>query len=600
MNKYMKNQSFKNKIYQAFMFAFSITVIFSCIIIFGITLPSLHESTIKYEGELIHQTGQRIDEYLIQVNSLAIQVSYSERSRSLLEKKYDGSLTKQVEYVSDLSSSSLLYQDFLRSFKGIDGIFIFNSNGYPYYYTITDRINRSFDVQKEDWYTLLSSSTDYKQVIFTDVRVPPQLDERSNYYVSLLRNIRSLSDHAIIGQVETLIRPSSFGRFLTSTGNTSYGRNMTLVDSSGNVICSTKNYTPAQPYDQAIFSRYLNSSNKRYQENFLSTLTTCYYSEYSGWYLIGETNYSVILHEMASILLAFLGFLLIAFSTMAILGKVIAKQMTQPVKLLMDGVSHVKNAQFNVPIQLNSPDEFGQLADSFNSMSQKLEEYFQHICNIEEQKRETEIIALQAQINPHFTLNTINTIKHLALLQNSTNIATMLEDCSLLLSAAFRFPNELITIQEELDRIRAFIRIEKISSFGKIQILLDYDDNVLDCLTMGLILQPLVENAIFHGIKPKMSSHQIQTGKISISIQLDNDFLVIHVKDDGVGMLDTDIATYLSTDSSGIGLKNVNTRIKLRFGEEYGLSISSVFNEGCDVRILLPRLMKAQNHLIDS
>lgn len=585
-----KHRNFKNKIYHSFMLAFTLTLLGTGILVFGLAVPNLYQKNIKYEKELVQQSVYRLEEYLTQINALAIQVSYSSFTRTVLDKQYDGNLAELTEYMEDANSMSLLYQDFLRSFKGIDGIFIFNINGYSYYFSTFNNVDRYFNVQEEDWYDSISTSSDYSQILFTDVRIPSQFVGTRNYYVSMIRNIRTLTHHDVNGQAEILIRPSTFSRFLEASDSP---RKMALVDRSGTVIYSNDQYETGEQFDRKAFQSLTENDRNSYRRHALSSLYSLCHSEYSGWYIIEETPPGLLLDDISTISFLFVAFALSSLLGVAVWGRRISAWATQPITVLMEGVSRIEHADFDTLIELDSTDEFGHLASAVNDMAQKLKQYILQIQQAEDEKRQAEIIALQAQINPHFTLNTINTIKHLALLQNSMNIVTMLDDFAILLTAAFRFPNELITVKEELNRIQAFIRIETINSLGKIKISLNCEEDAMDCMTIGLILQPIVENAIFHGIKSKMEGHQMISGNITISASTNDNCLFFHIIDDGVGMSEEQIQkAFSSQNASSIGIKNVNTRIKLRFGKDYGLSITSTPSQGCDVFLLLPKIKK--------
>ncbi len=593
--KFFKSMNFKNKIFLVFTLTFLIIILLSGFSVFGVAMPSMEESNIQYENELVRQSSRRIDDYLEQINALCIQVSYSSYTRTILGKNYNRNITDSVEYSSDLFESFKFYQDFSRTSDGIISIFIYNANGYPYFFSSKGPVVSDFNAHSQDWYPTLASAKNYGFTLFSGIHHPPQIDSSRSYIVSLMRDVRNISDFRIQGQAEIQIDPNAFKKVLNDTDlqNTSSARHMTLVDSTGKVIYSDNDrYTPGDTFNPEIFSYARNSSDPELQPKSDSILVSVQHSTYSGWYLIGETNRAIITRDIRKIVSLFVIFGIISVSLIIILGFFISREITKPIELLKRKVTELEHGDFDSQIILNSNDEFSRLADSFNEMSQKLKEYVQRIYTVEGQKREAEIAALQAQINPHFTLNTLNTIKYLATLQNSTNIVAMLEDFTILIKTALKSPNELITLEEELNRIQAFFRIQEISSFGKIKMELKYDENVLDCLTIGLILQPIVENAVFHGIKPKMESHQIQTGRIQILVDAIEDNVLIHIIDDGVGMDQNDADRLLSQSGSGIGVKNVNTRIKLRFGEQYGLSINSAVGKGCDVLIRLPQIRK--------
>lgn len=582
-------RTLKNKIYRAFLLGFTITLVASAIIVFGFSLPSIYKSNLKSERETLNQAATQIDTYLRQINSLCIQVSYTEDTRTVLSKKYSGELEHSTEYIQDSDELYKLYANFLFPTKGAYGVFIYNQNGYPYFYCPSNYINRYNNIREESWYLELNQSAAYDYYIFSSAHRPRQILNTPNYFISLYRKIYDISNYEIIGQAEILIQPQTIQNILFESVKNDQKQQLTLVDTDGHVIASTGNYSPGEGFDKSIAKR-LKDKNGTFVSNLSLNATNYSLSDYSGWYLVYQYDSDLLYKDIRNIVITFISFSLLAWFAMMIWGRALAKQVTTPLALLAEGVEHIKQKDFNHKIILNSDDEFEYLAETFNEMTDTLKDYIQQVFDVEEQKTKAQMYALQAQINPHFTLNTINSIKHMAMLQNQTNIVSILDDFSLLLAATFRFPNELITLREELDRVRAFARIQDTASFGKIKLHFSYEEEILDYLTVGLILQPIIENAIFHGIKPKMSSHQLKSGDILIQITSDDDSILIHVIDNGIGMLKEQADSLLSQSRSGIGVKNVHARIQLRFGEEYGLTIKSAPFEGCDVLIHIPKI----------
>lgn len=582
--------NFKTKISRAFFVCFAITLLCSAVTVFGVALPSTYQSNLRTEQELTAQTLSRIDEALTQTDSLCVQMAYNNSTLNVLKKIYNGNTVDRAEYIYDSARMSLLYQDFLQAFSDVDGIFVYNHYGYPYYFSSVSTIDRYYNIMAEDWYKQLSSAETYNDTIISGIHTPPQLITNSKF-ISIYRNIRDLQNHTIIGYAEILVRPKSLRTLLNKTVSNQEGeRELTLIDSTGHVICSTNGYESGDLYNEKFFSKIQGNSQTTITDRFRVVCSRS--SQLSGWYLVSEFGFRTLFQDVFIIIVIFIVSFSFALILMTIWSRRIAQQVTWPLTLLSSGIADIKDKKFGQKIELNSDDEFEELAETFNQMSETLDHYILQIQEIEKQKSEAQMTALQAQINPHFTLNTINSVKNMAMLSGADNIVTMLNDFSLLLAAAFRYPNELITLREELNRIEAFSRIETVSSFGKIKFSISYEEGILDYLTLGLILQPIVENSIFHGIKPKMASHKMELGCVSIRIESSEQDILIHVVDDGIGMPQEQAEELLNGSSSGIGVNNVNTRIKLRFGENYGLSIKTAPGEGCDVLVHIPKIKK--------
>lgn len=209
-----------------------------------------------------------------------------------------------------------------------------------------------------------------------------------------------------------------------------------------------------------------------------------------------------------------------------------------------------------------------------------------------------EIGALQSQINPHFLYNTLDSIRGQALIDNSPIIADMTEALSILFRYSISRTGNIVPIQKELYCVEKYMMIQQFRFPGKFEYRKQIDDSLLSCLIPRLTLQPLVENAIYHGLETRMEG-----GCISISLEQTAEYIVVRISDNGVGMEESqlnDLNNTLQMNSlaapashspkgSGIALSNVNRRIRLNFGEPYGLVISSSPGLGTDVEIILPK-----------
>lgn len=215
-------------------------------------------------------------------------------------------------------------------------------------------------------------------------------------------------------------------------------------------------------------------------------------------------------------------------------------------------------------------------------------------------KREAQILALQNQINPHFLYNTLETIRSEAIMNGAVNAGTMAEALATFFRYTISNLDYLVQIEDELENIQNYFTIQHYRFGNKIGIQITHDEedkNILRLYIPKLIMQPVVENAIYHGIEQKLGA-----GQVTISISYTKQNLDIMISDDGIGIKDTELSEInnrLWTDSEnygyekseksgGIAIRNVNQRIKLLFGEEYGIWLNSIYGIGTDVHIKLP------------
>ena len=231
--------------------------------------------------------------------------------------------------------------------------------------------------------------------------------------------------------------------------------------------------------------------------------------------------------------------------------------------------------------------EIAVLSDSFGHMVCRIQELIEEVKHDEETLQKTELKALQAQINPHFLYNTLDSIQWMCEVGRNTDAVQMVGALARLFRISISRGAELIPIQRELEHAESYLIIQKFRYKDQFQYRFVVDDSLLDCLCSKITLQPIIENAILHGF-----GEFVDAGEIIIEVKDDGADIIMSVTDNGIGMEKDVCARLLSAQedsSSGIGLKNVNDRNQIYFGEQYGLSIESEPDEGTCVTIRLPK-----------
>ena len=272
-----------------------------------------------------------------------------------------------------------------------------------------------------------------------------------------------------------------------------------------------------------------------------------------------------------------------------LLSSGLSRDLVSSVKRIVLGMKEARSGDLSVRIEKTPemPLEIESIADGFNDMLKKLHAAI-------ERQRQAQIVALEAQINPHFLYNTLNTIKWMATIQGADGIAEMLTALSHLLKNVSKGQADLVPLSEEFSLIKDYFIIMKYRYGGLIQLNFQLEDPaLLNCRIPRFSLQPIVENSIFHGIEPKGGP-----GTVNVHVFRDMpDTLKISIQDDGIGMDAETIDRILSgnaEDKNGFfrhtGVSNVNQRIKYEFGESYGLSIRSIPGQGTTTEFNLPFL----------
>ncbi len=274
-----------------------------------------------------------------------------------------------------------------------------------------------------------------------------------------------------------------------------------------------------------------------------------------------------------------------------LLSLLFSHYLTRPIERLNQHLDTVATGNFAPNPEIESDDEIGWIGKHINQMSRQIQELLENRIQAEKEKKDLEIKMLQAQINPHFLYNTLDSIKWIAKMQHNNGIVQVVTALSSLLKNMAKGFNEKVTIQQELDFLNDYVTIEKIRYIELFDLEVDLEDpSLAQARIVKLTLQPIVENAIFSGIEPSCNP-----GLIRIRIFAEDDTLYLTVTDNGVGISEENIQKMLTDTSrvtksymSGIGLPNVDRRLKLVYGEEYGLSITSETGSYTTVTISLP------------
>lgn len=289
----------------------------------------------------------------------------------------------------------------------------------------------------------------------------------------------------------------------------------------------------------------------------------------------------------ATIGLVFLSCIIIGLS----LSLLFTRYLTRPIVRLMEHMDVISSGDFSRNPAIESNDELGVIGRQINEMSSHVSALMENRIRDEQEKMNLEIKMLQAQITPHFLYNTLDSIKWIATMQHSAGIVRVVSALSSLLKNMAKGFNEKVTVRQELDFLDNYVTIEKIRYIELFDVDITVEDPVLyDAGIIKLTLQPLVENSIFSGIEPSG-----KPGLIQIHIYSREQVLYISIRDNGVGISKENINRMLTDTSrvtkhymSGIGLPNVDRRIKLVYGQEYGLAIDSEVGVYTCVTVSLP------------
>lgn len=379
---------------------------------------------------------------------------------------------------------------------------------------------------------------------------------------------------------------------ITSNKNVAY-----LVNSRDNLVATSDSFLyGTYPFSSDEIRENIMSSN-----NFI-TKTVLGQKVYAGFYRIKNTDWYMVAvmpadpimkkstHIICNFLLIYIAFLLIAF----IIASGLSHSMTRRLSLVVNQMAKVR---FEPPVELkdaDSQDKIGELIDTYNYMSRKIQQLMDNQAKAAENLRIAEFDSLQSQINPHFLYNTMDMISWLAQQGKSDEVTEVVRRLSRFYRLTLSRKQELTTIADEAEHVTIYIELQNMRFDNGIDFIMDIPDYLMEYSMPKLIFQPLVENSIIHGIMEK----EEKTGSIVLAGWMEDEDIVLLLSDDGVG-IDPDIlpkfldGTFHNPQSKGanVAVYNTHRRLQILYGERYGLSFSSTKGEGTEVQIRIPAIL---------
>ena len=342
--------------------------------------------------------------------------------------------------------------------------------------------------------------------------------------------------------------------------------------------------------EEHVYGTYISEFEGRKRLTIIQTVSQ------TRWRIVGVAFMDELLHPLFFFFRLTLVFLMITSIIVAtFVSRGISNRLTRPLRILEAEMRDIKEGvSTTIPIPKSISKEVLSLYRSFNSMLSRIQELVAKVKNTEAVKRQRELDALQAKINPHFLYNTLDSVVWMAERGNNQGVVKMVTALASLFRISIAKGHDTITLKEELSHVRSYLEIQSMRYKDKFHFVIELPEDLENCPTIKLIVQPIVENSIYHGIK-----YLQDEGLISISVmEKDGKTIAISVKDNGVGMsadvaaslLDKNSSHQHLSDGNGIGLQNIDERIKLSYGDEYGLTIHSELDEGTEVIITIPKL----------
>ncbi|MDF2801927.1 MAG: integral rane sensor signal transduction histidine kinase [Anaerocolumna sp.] len=542
--------------------------------ILGVIIYHISKHTIENNYKNAHT-------YNLQVSSNIIDIqleSIIEQGRSVLSNTtFINAMTsvenkKDSRYFSSINSLSInrAIGDIASHDVLIEGITIVNDNGNILFYSKknipSSYYNKYYskdNILSEDW-VLKARKAKGKEVFYGyNVLIPDQEGDTICFVKNLINPKNRKSMGYMIVNISKKLLDKAFG-----TLKEGYSTNRYII------IDETSRY-PGVYFNgddtdkNKILNDYLgNHKSGKY-------LYSSYLNESSGWRTVNVIEKQELKSDSAYIggITLVAVFILILLSIY--ISRIISNQIGKPLNMLENTIQSVGEGNRHIDAQFDNS-EIGIIGGKFKEMVNNNLELRESLLKSRLNEREAELLLLQAQINPHFLYNTLDSLYFMAIINGEENIAKMVLALSNNFKLSLNKGDKFILVRDEINCIKDYMTIQNMRYNNRFDLILDCD-SVSDLKIITFILQPFVENAMYHGLEAKVGR-----GYIKITAKREEDKLYFEIIDDGVGITD------LSVVENGYGVKNVRERIRLFYGEEYGVTFTSARNAGTTVRIVIP------------
>ncbi len=541
---------------------------------------SIQKNTGKFQMDVVKELTANIDTYVNELNVLTLLPYQSPEILAYLEASPPSDPI--LSFNERVTLEDFTKRVFANGRVDISGITLYKMSGGTYTAMSEEQANYSLrPVEREPWYDKVSKTG---KVVYIGTFNKNGSDASSQIY-SFARKIRSVETGKVLGYLVLDVDKTIIRNKMEAISNDR--KNIMIVDTAGEIVYKSME----DLIDAAKLMTYRGAGTVLYKQPEDTELLSYYTSPFTGWTIMEMVPLATLLQDTITmrnytILISSVCLLLAALSIIAV-----AFRITNPISQLRNLMRKVVLGDLEVSIPIRSRDEIGQLSQSFNIMVSKLSDLGYRLYESEIREKNSQISALQSQINPHFLYNTLGSISMYAEIQGNKEVVKMTNNLSRLLRYSINSQQSQVPLNMEIEHVKGYMAIQQIRFEDKINFEVHVEPELLSYSVIRFILQPIVENSIVHGIE-KGNGY----GTIILTGKKQDENMLITISDDGAGMsaarlqslLDKKLAPPPTEGTGGHGLMNVHRRIALRYGPQYGLKIESKLGQGTLISLTLP------------
>ncbi|SFK97519.1 HAMP domain-containing protein [Paenibacillus sp. 1_12] len=585
----------KTKMFISFSIVALVIIAITCGIFYYKNTSDIKSQTFSLSKIIAKQFSEMLDLYMQNIEELTLSISIDPAIQSNLFDFYKATNPIEKETIGYKLNPILFNFSYPKSY--VQSISIYTLDGHFYHYTKYVKPEPVVSLSNEQLHN-------YTEVLGSKpfILLPPTgeqaLDEKPETVVSFIRKITKIPTQSIMGFVDIKINLNEFKMVLTNTEEKENDSTMhvLIVNDDGEVVFENGNRLMGNSrtrFDSAIFRQPLPEGELRWKDKVY--LYTFEKSGYTGWstVILIPKDEIVVKQKRIQDIVIVIGF--ISMLLIATVSYILSHQITLPLSNMTRKMSRVEIGDLNQRMDYAGANEIGKLSRMYNHMLDSISRLIREVYELKLAEKNAQLSALHAQINPHFLYNTLNIMKSISRLRGIEEVAEISESLAGLFQYSMKNLHRPVALEEEIEHINNYIKIQQHRFGSRLELRCDISGALLQASILKLTIQPLIENAVNHGLR------RVKTGgQITIRAACHEAVLTITVTDNGAGMDEaqrTQLHNTLESSSSlqqfqdihhGIGLLNIHQRIQLFYGKPYGLQVSSKSDAGTTVTLMIP------------
>lgn len=583
--KFYKKTSIKQKLLLLFSVQIMIPLIFMGVMLYRNTGMLLQKKSVTYAMDTLKMIDLRINDFSKSIVDISEDLLYDTDVYQVLKEEPAGE--KDLSYYAIRTQVNNILRKICLSKKEIQSIALISRNKAFYTYDLNSGRASLEDVIPYEKFLHTLRRAGQKPIWFTDQ--DGQGNIKNLYLVRMIYDIDNFNEIGLMVLcINRAYLKSSYSEF-----STEFMQDINILSKDGLWITGTTSYAQG---GLDSFESFNKDNKYDYVIDKKNNVLLAYMKvNNEDWVVVTKSSLSKLNEELDRFRMMFIIIMICTILILSIFSILMAMDIIDPINRLVEGIKKVEEENVHQEVVVDRFDELGYLSKCFNKMSKEIDNLLNRVYKEQLTRKEAELKALQAQINPHFLFNTLESINWMAQLNNIPEIRDMVTSLGSIIEASIGKGNPLIPLKQELKYIDSYILIMKNRYGDRLSYTYDIDETILGCLVPKLLLQPLIENAIYHGI-----DRIRKKGEIKLTVKKEKETIYIEVWDNGKGMEEEELLQLnkkfeevsddylLMGHRKSIGLQNVNGRIKLFFGPQYGLSMESVYERYTKTKVVIP------------